>query len=139
MNYDIRSGVFQQVDAGIVRYVYPDLSYYLGSHYLRPVIIDTDDGTEKGSNSFVAAVTYVLNPRYTATFAQEYNFDFGKSVRSELTFLRHYHRMYYGLSMSVDESLERNSIVFSVWPEGVKELALGSRKYVGLTGMTSED
>ena len=141
-NYDIQSGVLQQLNAGVVRYVYPDLSYYVGSRYLRPVLVNVpapDNISEKGSHSFVTALTYVLNPRYTATFSQEYNFDYGQNVRTELTILRHYHRMYYGLTMSVDESRDRNSIVFNVWPEGVKELALGSRKYVGLTGMTTED
>lgn len=140
-NYDIQSGVLQQLNAGVVRYVYPNLSYYVGSRYLRPVLVSvpTDNISEKGSHSFVTALTYVLNPRYTATFSQEYNFDYGQNVRTDLTILRHYHRMYYGLTMSVDESRDRNSIVLNIWPEGVKELALGSRKYVGLTGMTTED
>jgi hypothetical protein len=145
-NYDVDSGDIQQMDAGISRYVYPDISYYLGTRYLRPVLLPVDknnDGTneyyEKGSHSFVAAMTYRLSPRYVATFSQEYNFDFGKAIRSDLTVVRQYHRLFYALSFSLDESLDRSAVLFSIWPQGVKELAVGSRKHVGLTGSQWED
>jgi hypothetical protein len=146
VNYDMDSGHLQQLNVGVSRYVYPDLSYYVGSRYLRPVIVDVDedgDGNsevhEEGSSSFVTAVTYRLSPRYAATFSQEYNFDYGESVRSDLTIVRQYHRMFYAMSLSVDESLKRNAVMFSMWPQGVKELAVGSRSYTGLTGARRED
>jgi hypothetical protein len=146
LNYDIDSGQLQQLDAGVSRYVYPNVSYYVGSRYLRPVIIPVDknsDGVvdfyEKGSNSFVGAVTYRLSPRYVATFSQEYNFDYGKSIRSDLALVRQYHRMFYAMSFSLDESLDRSSVMFSIWPQGIKELAVGSRKYTALTGSRWED
>jgi len=141
MNYDIKSSVVQQLNVGVSRYVYPDISYYIGNRYLRPVIIDiaSDNIHEEGSNSVIMAATYALNPKYTATFAQEYNFDFGKNIKSELTILRRYHRMYYGFTFATDESLKRKSVVFSIWPQGVRELALGRRKYIGLVGPVSED
>ncbi|MHC4987112.1 MAG: LPS assembly protein LptD [Planctomycetota bacterium] len=145
-NYDVDSGNIQQFDVGVSRYVYPDISYYVGTRYLRPVILPVDknnDGIneyyEKGSNSFVGAITYRLSPRYVATFSQEYNFDFGKAIRSDLTIVRQYHRLFYALSFSLDESLDRSGIMFSIWPQGVKELAVGSRKHVGLTGSRWED
>ena len=138
INYDIKSSVVQQFDIGVSRYVYPNLSYYIGNRYLRPVIATAKDGFEKGSNSVIAAVTYVLNPRYTVTFAQEYNFDYGKNIRSRVTFLRHYHRMYYGLTFSTDKSLDRDAVTFSIWPEGIKELAFGQRKYVDINPLISE-
>ena len=120
--------------------MYPDLSYYLGNRYLRPVIVSVPaDGIyEQGSNSFIAAVSYALSPRYTMSVSHEYNFDYGKSVRSDLTFIRRYHRLYYGLTFSVDESLDRQSMMFTIWPEGVKEMALGSRRYMGLVNPAIE-
>ena len=145
MNYDIRTGVIQQFDIGVNRYIYPDLSVYLGSRYLRPVIVEQRDENnaleafEKGSNSVVAAMTYALNSRYTLSIAQEYNFDYGKNVRSEITVLRRYHRMYYGLTFASDESLKRQSIVFSLWPEGVDEAAMGRRRYAGVSDFTMDD
>ena len=139
MNYDTTGGVIQQYNVGISRFVYPDMSYYVGNRYLRPVIIAEDDIYEEGSSSFVTAVTWAVNPRYTIAFSQEYNFDYGKSVRSDLTLIRRYHRLFYGLTFSMDESLDRQSVMLSVWPQGVRELAVGSRKYMGLTGQIIED
>ena len=145
MNYDIRSGVIQQFDIGVSRFIYPDVSVYLGNRYLRPVIVEARDENnaleafEKGSNSVVAAMTYALNSRYTLSISQEYNFDYGKNVRSEVTVIRRYHRMYYALTFSADESLDRQSIVFSLWPEGVEELAMGRRRYAGISNLTMDD
>jgi len=141
LNYDLDSGLIQQFDIGFARYIYPDISYYLGSRYLRPVVVSVpaDEVYEKGSNSFIASISYRLNERYTATFAQQYNFDYGKNVKSELTILRRYHRMYYGLTFGLDESRDQTMVMFSIWPQGVKELAFGSRKYTSLSENVSED
>lgn len=146
LNFDINSGDVQQFNVGVSRYVYPDISYYIGSRYLRPVLIRVDengDGTadinEEGSHAFVTAVTYRINPRYAVSFSQEYNFDFGKSVRSDFALIRQYHRLFYALTVSLDQSLKRNAVMISIWPQGVDELAVGSRKYTGLTGQVVED
>lgn len=133
LNYDMQSGVVQQFDVGVSRYCWPNLSYYIGSRYLNRVILtDNNEYYEKGTNALNFAVTYKINPRYTVVFSQEYDFDFEQNVRSELALIRRYHRMYYGFTISVDESLDRNAITFSIWPEGIKELAVGSRRYYGL-------
>ena len=135
MNYDMMGGQVEQFDFGVTRYVWPRLSYYVGNRYLKEI----RTGDEVGSNSLVYSFSYQLNPRYTMTFGQEYNFDFGKNVRSEMGLIRKYHRIYYGFTLAADESLDSGSIVFSIWPEGVKELAVGSRKYVAITDVVSYD
>jgi len=127
--YDLQSGVVQQYNIGMTRLVWPELSYYVGSRYLRRTLILG----EQGSNAFVAAITYVLDPRYTVVFSQQYDFDYGKSVRNELTLIRKYHRMYMGISVGVDSSMDSSSVMFSMWPEGVSEMALGSRRYTGIS------
>ena len=130
LNFDIKSGVVQQLNVGFSHLCWPNLSYYIGSRYLRRVsVLD-----EKGSNAFTFAVTYVLDPRYTIIFAQECDLDYGVNVRSDITLLRRYHRMYYGLTFSADESLDRQAIVFSIWPQGVSEMGTGSGRYMDMTG-----
>jgi hypothetical protein len=130
MNFDIKSGVIQQYNVGFSHLCWPNLSYYIGSRYLRRVsVLD-----ELGSQSFTFAITYVLDPRYTIVFAQECDLDYGVNVRSDITLLRRYHRMYYGLTFSADESLDRKAVVFSIWPQGVPEMGMGQQRYMGLTG-----
>ena len=130
MNFDMVSGVVQQLNVGFSRMRWPNLSYYIGSRYLRRIeVLD-----EKGSNVFTFAATYMLDPRYTVVFAQQFDFDYGKNLRSDITLIRRYHRVYCGFTFSTDESLDRQSIVFSIWPQGVPELAIGPRRYMGLGG-----
>ncbi|MCH7557849.1 MAG: LPS-assembly protein LptD [Planctomycetes bacterium] len=133
MNFDMQSGVVQQLNVGFSHLRWPDLSYYIGSRYLRR--IDNGFG-EKGSNAFTFAATYVLDPRYTLIYSGQLDFDYGKTIRSDITLLRRYHRIYYGFTYSADASLDRQSIVFSIWPQGVPDLGIGPKRYMGLTGST---
>ena len=87
---------------------------------------------EKGSNAVTFAAAYKLDPRYALIFSQQYDMDYGDSIRSDVTLLRKYHRLNYGFTFTVDESIGDTSIAFSMWPEGIEELALGVGRYVGL-------
>jgi hypothetical protein len=131
MNYDMQSGVVQQFNVGVSHMRWPNLQYYIGSRYLKR--LDNGYG-EYGSNAFTFAVTYVLDPRYTLVYSQQFDFDYGVVVRSDITLIRQYHRLYWGLTFSADESLDRQTVAFSLWPQGVPGLAIGDRRYVGLGG-----
>ena len=127
VNYDIQSGVVQQASIGFSRLRWPNLSYYIGSRYLRRTeILD-----QKGTNAVTFAATWKLDPRYTAVFSQQYDFDYGVNIESAITLIRKYHRLYASLTLSADQTLDRQSIVFSIWPQGIPELAFGERKYTG--------
>lgn len=128
MNIDMQSGVAQQIDVGFSRLCWPNLSYYVGSRYLRRI----ESGEERGSNAVTFAATYVIDPRYTGVFSQQYDFDYGAGIRSDITLIRKYHRMNLALTVSADESLDERRIVLSLWPQGVPELAIGQRRYTGL-------
>lgn len=128
MNFDMQSGVFQQINVGFARMCWPNLSYYLGSRYLRRVEV----GDEEGSNAVTFAATYVIDPRYTVVFSEQYDFDYGAGIRSDITLIRKYHRTNFALTVSSDASLDEHSITIGFWPEGVPELALGLRKYADL-------
>jgi hypothetical protein len=128
--YDIHSGTVEQFDIGFSRTRWPDLSYYIGSRYLR----NTQVLDEHGTSAFLFAASYVLDSRYTVVFSQQYDFDYGTNVDSEVTLIRRYHRMFWSISVSADASLDQQAIVFNIWPEGVPELAIGSRRYTGLSG-----
>ncbi len=126
--YDTRDGNIEQYNFGFTHTRYPDLSYYLGTRYLRNVEVED----EKGTNSIILAVTYAMDARYTMIFAQQYDLDYGMNVTNELTVIRRYHRAYCGITFNVDESLDNRSVMFSIWPQGVRELAVGSRRYMNL-------
>jgi len=130
MYFDIQGGTVEQFNIGFSQLRWPDLSYYIGSRYLRTLHVQD----ERGSNAFTFAATYKLDPRYTLVFSQQYDFDYNASIQSDITLIRRYHRIYWGLTYSTDESLERQAVVFSIWPEGVPEMAIGPRRYMRLAG-----
>ncbi|MFC1677091.1 hypothetical protein ACFL3G_08525 [Planctomycetota bacterium] len=128
LNYDIRSGIVQKFDVGLSRLVWPNLSYYIGSRYLKRIQVDN----EKGSNVLTFAATYAIDPRYTLVFSQQYDFDYRKNLRNEVTLIRRYHRVYCGFSYSADGTLDRQAISISIWPQGMPELGIGDRSYTKL-------
>jgi hypothetical protein len=128
--YDVHEGTIEQLNFGFSRIRWPDLTLYFGTRYLR----NTQVLDEHGSNPFIFAATYVLDDRYTVVFSQQYDFDYGANVDSEIILIRRYHRLFWSLSLGSDASLDRQSVVFSIWPQGVPELAVGSSRYTGLAG-----
>jgi len=131
MNFDMQSGVAQQFNIGFSHLRWPNLSYYIGSRYLRRV----NNGLgEEGSNAFTFAATYELDPRYSMVFSQQFDFDYGANVRSDITLIRRYHRLYFAVTYSADESLDQHAVVFSLWPQGVPEIAIGPRRYMQTAG-----
>lgn len=127
--YDHRAGVVRQSNIGVSHMRWPDLNLYVGSRYLRDVM---NDFGQVGTNVLSFAAVYKLDPRYALVCSQAFDLDYGANLRSEVTVLRKYHRLNYGLTFSLDESLDDSSIVFSLWPEGIAELATGVGRYVGL-------
>jgi len=128
LNYDTKSNKLEQFNIGYSHLCWPNLSYYIGSRYLRSVEVDD----EKGSNAVTFAATYKINPRYTITYSWQYDFDFGSLIYNQATLIRRYHRLFYALTYRADESLDSHAIILSIWPEGVSELSIGSRRFMGL-------
>ena len=128
LNYDTKTNKLEQFNIGFSHLCWPNLSYYIGARYLRSLEIDE----QKGSNAVTLAATYKINPRYMISFAHQYDYDFGKKIFNQITLIRRYHRIFYGLTYCADESLDRRAIILNIWPEGAGELALGSRKFMSL-------
>jgi len=122
MNYDLQSRNVEQFNIGFSRLCLPNLSYYIGARYLRSTNVDGEQGT----NAVTLAATYKLSPRYTITFLHQYDFDYGERILSQISLIRRYHRLFYALTASRDESLDRSTVVLSMWSEGVSELSFGS-------------
>jgi len=130
MNFDMQSGVVQQFNIGLSRFRWPNLSYYIGSRYLKRINVLE----ENGSNVLTFSATYKIDERYTAVFSQQYDFDYAANIQSKITLIRKYNRVFTSLTYSTDESLKRQAIIFSIWPEGIPELAFGERRYMRLGG-----
>ena len=128
LNYDTTNNKLEQFDIGYSHLCWPNLSYYIGTRYLRSVEVNN----ERGSNALTFAVTYKLSPRYTLSFSHQYDFERQGSVATQVALIRRYHRLYYGITYSVDQALDRRTIALTIWPEGVGEFSMGKRSFSGL-------
>jgi hypothetical protein len=127
--FGMQTGTLEQFDIGFSRLCWPNLSYYVGTRYLRNV----ENGLgQRGSNALTFAATYVLDPRYTVVVSEQYDFEYSANIRTDLTLIRKYHRINLALTFSVDASLDEQRVVLSLWPEGIPELALGLTRYMEL-------
>ncbi len=125
----MQTGTIEQADLGFSRVVWPDLTYYVGTRYLRRYFVGPEVKSEK---ALTFAVTYVLDPRYTLVFSDQYDFAYNANVATELTLIRKYHRMNLALTFAVDGFLDEERVMLSLWPEGIPEVGFGARRYMGL-------
>jgi hypothetical protein len=86
----------------------------------------TEVDGEKGTNAATFAITYKLSPRYTVVIAHQYDFDYTQRISTQVSLIRRYHRLYYGITFTQDETLDSRSIVLNIWPEGASDLSFGS-------------
>ena len=132
INIDLQSGTVEQFNIGFSQMRWPNLSYYIGSRYLRSTVV----GMEKGSNPVTFAATYKFNSRYMLSVAYQYDFDYGQRVINEITLIRRYHRLCYGFTYYADRSRDNEAVILSIWPQGVDELSVGNKRYIGLDSPT---
>jgi len=125
----MQTGKVEQTDIGFSRLCWPDLSFYVGNRYLRRFFFGD---RERSSNALTFAITYILDPRYTLVFSDQYDYGAGMNIATEVTLIRKYHRMNLALTFSVDGPMAEERVILGLWPEGVPELALGLRRYMGI-------
>ena len=94
---------------------------------------DFDNGLgQKGTNAVTVAATYKIDPRYAVVLSEQYDLEYRAGIRSAVSLIRQYHRVNYGITLGVDESLHEVSILFGLWPQGVPELGVGLNQYKDL-------
>ncbi len=81
------------------------------------------------SNLLAFGSTYQLNPKYTIGLEEQFDLDAGRNSDLEITLVRKMPRWNFALSAGFDNTQGVNSVSISLWPEGVPEWTLGSRKF----------
>jgi hypothetical protein len=104
----------------------PRLSYFVGWR-----AIDATD-----SNLFGFGANYRINRKHTIALREYFDFDRGKTLNFELTYLRKLPRLYLAITFELDEAEDESMISVAAWPEGLPEATVGSRRYTGLATST---
>ncbi|MCU0916418.1 MAG: hypothetical protein MUC88_17915 [Planctomycetes bacterium] len=127
--FGMQTSALEQADVGFSRTVWPDLSYYLGTRYLRTY--DIGQGP-RSARILTFSATYVLDARYSLVLSEQYDFVYQANITTDVTLVRKYHRLNLGLTFNISDALDDRRIFLSLWPEGLPEASFGQRRYLGL-------
>lgn len=122
-NYDLDSRSFDRNNIAVAIERSPRLAYVFGWRNAS----DIDLGLLGGGYN------YRLNEKHISAFRVWYDVDRGEIGEISLAYIRRLPRWYFSVNFEVDEVFDDVKVSLSLWPEGIPEWALGSRKYTGLS------
>ena len=130
-NYDISSGKFGRVNAGVVVVRDPRLRYYFGIRHIDA--IDATVGT--------AGFSYKVNRKYTVSLFEQYDFSLegGQNLTTSATVLRKFPRMYLGFTAVYSADQDDLGFIITLWPEGITEATIGGRRLSLMLAAPDED
>jgi len=125
-NVDVNDWSFDRhnVSASIERL--PRLAYIFGWRYAGDVDLNLIGG---GFN-------YRLNEKHITAFRIWHDIDRGELGEVAISYIRKLPRWYIAVNFEVDEVFDDFKISVSLWPEGIPEWTLGSRRFTGLSTST---
>jgi hypothetical protein len=127
MNYDINDGEIDVLNVSVAVERTPRLSYLIGYRFI--------DETE--SNLLGFDMNYRLTEKHTLALRELFDLDRGQTLDFTVAFIRKFPRWFGALSFEVDEAEDDFGFSLSIWPEGLPQAALGSRRFTGLANTTS--
>lgn len=125
-NWNLNDGSMDLFNVSYAVEYTPRFSYVLGYRRIGP----TD------SNLFALGTNYEINSKYRLAVRGYYDIERSKIQTFDVTVVRRWPRWYSALTFGLDNVEEDIHLSLSVWPEGAPNMALGSRRYTGLSRTT---
>jgi LPS transport system D len=126
MNYDLNDGRVDVLNISTVVERTPRLSYLLGYRF-----IDKSD-----SNLLWFDMNYRLTEKHTLAMRELFDLERGRTLDFTVAFIRRFPRWFGAVSFELDQAENDFGISFAMWPEGVPQAAVGSRRFTGLANTT---
>jgi len=122
-NYDFDDNRFDRNNVSLAVQRSPRLAYVFGWRHAGEIELDLMGG---GFN-------YRLSEKHISAFRIWYDVDRGKLGEMTVSLIRRLPRWYFAVNFEVDEVFDDYTISVSLWPEGIPEWTLGSRRFTGLS------
>jgi hypothetical protein len=126
-NYDLNDAKIDILNVSVAVERTPRLSYLIGYRFI----------DESESNLLGFDMNYRLTEKHTLAVRELFDLDRGKTLDFTIAFIRKFPRLYGALSFELDQAEDDFGISLSIWPEGLPQSALGSRRFTGLANTTS--
>lgn len=118
-NFDLNDRSFDRHDVAIAVERDPRLSYVFGTRYAGDI----------NTNLVGGGWNYKLTEKHFTNVRAWWDVDSGQVGEATLSYVRKLPRWYVGISLKYDNVNNDTSIMFSLWPEGIPEWSLGSRRF----------
>jgi len=125
-NVDLNDRAYDRHNVALAVERSPRLAYVFGTRYAGDIDMNLVGG---GWN-------YRLTEKHITSVRGWYDIDSGDLGELAVAYVRKLPRWYLGLSFEYDNVDDDFSVSLSVWPEGIPEWALGSRRFTGLATST---
>lgn len=126
-NYDLNDAKIDILNVSVAVERTPRLSYLVGYRFI----------DESESNLLGFDMNYRLTEKHTLAVRELFDLDHGKTLDFTIAFIRKFPRLYGALSFELDQAEDDFGVSLSIWPEGLPQSALGSRRFTGLANTTS--
>ncbi len=125
-NIDVNDWSLDRHDVSLAIERLPRLAYIFGYRHAGDIDLDLLGG---GFN-------YRLNEKHISAVRIWYDVNQGELGEVAVSYIRKLPRWYFAVNFEVDEVFDDVKISFSLWPEGIPEWTLGSRRFTGLSTTT---
>ena len=125
-NIDVNDWSFDRHNVSLAIERLPRLAYIFGYRHAGDIDLDLLGG---GFN-------YRLNEKHITAFRVWYDVDRGNLGEVAISYIRKLPRWYFAVNFEVDEVFDDVKVSVSLWPEGIPEWTLGSRRFTGLSTTT---
>jgi hypothetical protein len=125
-NVDVNDWSFDRHNVSLAVERLPRLAYVVGWRHAGDIDLNLAGG---GWN-------YKLNEKHITAFRIWYDVDRGELGEIALAYVRKLPRWYFSINFEVDEVFDDVTVSVSLWPEGIPEWTLGSRRFTGLATTT---
>ena len=126
LNYDLNDGEIDILNVSLAVERSPRLSYLLGYRYIE----------ESDSNLLGFDLNYRLTEKHSMAIREAFDFDRGRALDFTVAFIRKFPRWFGAVAFELDEAEDDFGVSFSIWPEGLPQATLGSRRFTGLATST---
>ncbi|MCG3126490.1 MAG: LPS-assembly protein LptD [Phycisphaerae bacterium] len=125
-NYDWNDGQLDRNNISIAIERLPRLAYVLGFRNAADIDMHLIGG---GFN-------YKLTEKHIIAVREWYDLDQGRNGEFAIGYIRKLPRWYFAVNLEIDRIEDDYSLTVSLWPEGIPEWTLGSRRFTGVATST---
>lgn len=127
INYDLNDRTVGIMNLSLAVERTPRFSYLVGYRYIGK----TD------SNLLGLDLNYRLTDKHSVAVREQFDLDRGRTLDFTIALIRRHPRWFSAMAFELDEAEDDVGVSLSIWPEGLPQAAIGSKRFTGLANTTS--